>query len=298
MPGLRRHQVRLRDDAALALSSAARATPPSVDQRAAHRLGVVGVRQLSAGSAPGPRARPWRSRVRDRPGRDRAAAPAFPARASAAGRRCAPRAPSLRFCWYRPLRLRSMRDRITRCVAGARISISCTSSGGLPPRCGEARSFSSSALTGRPLLYGSITRMPSSTGMRTRKWPGEGDAVERQAEPARQLDLHHRQRDRDAELAVEDLVQVAVARIVVLRVVAGEAQLFEQVAVDRGQRRRQVDVAVQLGLAARRRRTGWSRRRQPASRCGYSSRAISNAVSRRGSSSSPQAARLFQSGNT
>src|SRR3546814_1237060 len=44
----------------------------------------------------------------------------------------------------------------------------------------------------------------------------ERNAIERHAEPARDFHLHHRQRDRIAPPALEDLVEVAVARVVVL----------------------------------------------------------------------------------
>ncbi len=63
---------------------------------------------------------------------------------------------------------------------------------------------------------------------------GEGNAFQRQAEPARDLDLHQGQRDRVAQAALEHLVEVAVARVVVLVVVAAVTDLVEQVVVDGG----------------------------------------------------------------
>jgi hypothetical protein len=63
--------------------------------------------------------------------------------------------------------------------------------------------------------------------------PGKRHSVERHAEPARDFHLHHRQRDRIAEPALEHFVDVAVARVVVLVVVAGVTKFLEQMAVDR-----------------------------------------------------------------
>ncbi len=76
--------------------------------------------------------------------------------------------------------------------------------------------------------------------------PGEGHALQRQPDAPADLHVEDRQRQRDARLALDHVVEIAVARIVVLDVVAGEADFLEQVAVDRGQARRQVQVAVEL----------------------------------------------------
>ena len=118
-----------------------------------------------------------------------------------------------------------MRISIERCEAGLRMRYSASSSGISPPRCGRARRRNSSSSSGRPRLNGSITSTPSSIGRRTRKWPGKRHAVQRHAEAARDFHLHHRQRNRIAEPAVEHFVEIAVARVVVLVVVAAVAEL-------------------------------------------------------------------------
>jgi len=61
----------------------------------------------------------------------------------------------------------------------------------------------------------------------------ERHALDRQPEPPPDLEVDDRQRDRNAGPALQDLVQVAVARVVVRAGVPGEAQLGEQVMVDR-----------------------------------------------------------------
>src|SRR5207237_431285 len=57
---------------------------------------------------------------------------------------------------------------------------------------------------------------------------GQSDAQDFQADAAADLHDEHRERDRDAELPVEDVVEAAVARIVVVVGVTAEALLVEQ----------------------------------------------------------------------
>jgi hypothetical protein len=66
------------------------------------------------------------------------------------------------------------------------------------------------------------------------------------------LDIDDGERDRDAELAVQHLVEEAVARIVVFARVAAEAELFKQVAVERDDGLDGRDVPAQPRLERRR----------------------------------------------
>ena len=61
----------------------------------------------------------------------------------------------------------------------------------------------------------------------------ERHALERQPDAAAHRHVEHRERDRDAHLAVHDLVQVAVARVVVRLGVAAVAEVLEQELVQR-----------------------------------------------------------------
>src|SRR6202011_5055544 len=65
--------------------------------------------------------------------------------------------------------------------------------------------------------------------------PDPGDEVAREAhalhveaEAPADLDQHQRERDRDAQPPVEDVVEVAVARIEVVAAIASEALLLEE----------------------------------------------------------------------
>src|SRR5262249_61950049 len=58
---------------------------------------------------------------------------------------------------------------------------------------------------------------------------GEADPVELDTEPAADLDGEDGQRDRDPGAAVEDVVQEAVARVVVVRAIAPKAALLEEI---------------------------------------------------------------------
>ena len=57
---------------------------------------------------------------------------------------------------------------------------------------------------------------------------GEVRTPQGEAEPSRDRHVHHRQTDRDARPAFENVVQETVARIVVVLVVAVEEQIMEQ----------------------------------------------------------------------
>ena len=67
---------------------------------------------------------------------------------------------------------------------------------------------------------------------------GKIDALGAQARTPRDLDVHERQRDGDAGATVEHFVEATVARVVVLFAVAEEAELVEQVAIERVDARR------------------------------------------------------------
>ncbi len=58
--------------------------------------------------------------------------------------------------------------------------------------------------------------------------PDAGDGL---AEPPRHFDVHDRQRDRQAQLAIQNFVETAIARIVVVGLVAAESQFAKQVVV-------------------------------------------------------------------
>ena len=64
---------------------------------------------------------------------------------------------------------------------------------------------------------------------------GEVHARDSQPGAARDLEVHHREADGDAGAAVEDLVQEAVARIVVVLPVAAKPELVVEVLVERAQ---------------------------------------------------------------
>src|SRR5262249_7611381 len=63
--------------------------------------------------------------------------------------------------------------------------------------------------------------------------PGERYALERQADAAADFHVKDCKRDRDAGLALDDLVQIAVARVVVVVGVAPEAEVVEEELVQR-----------------------------------------------------------------
>ena len=67
--------------------------------------------------------------------------------------------------------------------------------------------------------------MPATRRQRSRKWPGKLIAFHVEAGAARDFHVDQRQRDRDAGAAIEHFVEEAVARIVVVRVVADEVLL-------------------------------------------------------------------------
>src|SRR4029453_17414837 len=63
--------------------------------------------------------------------------------------------------------------------------------------------------------------------------PGQPDALHLEPRAAADLYVDEREGDRNPGTAVDHLVQVAVARVVVLLAVAAEAELLEQVVVER-----------------------------------------------------------------
>jgi hypothetical protein len=65
-------------------------------------------------------------------------------------------------------------------------------------------------------------------------------AFQRHAHAARQFHLDDAQADRNAEFAVQYVVEIAVARVVVVLLVAGESELVEEVTVDGRQPRLRV----------------------------------------------------------
>src|SRR6476646_9674766 len=101
-----------------------------------------------------------------------------------------------------------MRERIARWLAGSSIRASRRSSISCVSRCVRARLRSSAA-------------------------SGERHALQRNAEPLRQFDLYDGERYRVAKAPVEHVVEVAVARIVVILVVAAETEVLEQELIQR-----------------------------------------------------------------
>ena len=63
--------------------------------------------------------------------------------------------------------------------------------------------------------------------------PGEGNALQVEAQALADFEIENGQRDRDPGAPLHDLVQIAVAGIVVIADVAREAHLAEQVVVQR-----------------------------------------------------------------
>ena len=63
---------------------------------------------------------------------------------------------------------------------------------------------------------------------------GKSHALDHEAEASGGLDHQHRERDRNADFALENVVQEAVSRIVVVVGVAAEAALREQIRGDLG----------------------------------------------------------------
>src|SRR5438445_8302334 len=63
--------------------------------------------------------------------------------------------------------------------------------------------------------------------------PGEGHAFERQPDAPAELHIEDRKADRSAGLAVDHLVQVAVARIVIVVGIAPVAEVIEEELVER-----------------------------------------------------------------
>src|SRR5882672_9386339 len=92
----------------------------------------------------------------------------------------------------------------------------------------------SSSLTGRPTARAAISSARSGVRTAPAGEPGADDEVARQpdavdlhAHAPPDLDRQHRECDRNAEPAIEHVVEAGVARIVVLLVVAAEALLLE-----------------------------------------------------------------------
>ena len=125
---------------------------------------------------------------------------------------------------------------------------------------------------------------------------GKVDALHVQAGPPRDFHVEHRERNRNAGPPIEHLVQKAVARILVVHVVADEAQLLEQVLVERHHARhtardRRAAALLQARPTPRPRGRAPRGRWRPADRdrgrrraLGHSTRAIiSAAIARSGS---------------
>ena len=67
------------------------------------------------------------------------------------------------------------------------------------------------------------------------KVPGEGNAFERQPDAPPEFHVQHGERDRYAGASVDDFVQIAVARVVVVLGIAGKAELLEHIGIQREQ---------------------------------------------------------------
>ena len=76
-------------------------------------------------------------------------------------------------------------------------------------------------------------------------------ALHLQSDAAADFDINQRERKRDAALAVQNFVEKAVARIVVIRGVAGEAVLIKQKTVERNDGIGRADVGTQPTLERR-----------------------------------------------
>ena len=123
------------------------------------------------------------------------------------------------------------------------------------------------------------------------KVPGKVDALDVDAGAPRDLHVDERQRDRNAGAPIEHVVQEAVARILVLDVVADEPLLVEQVVVERGDARERLRIDVR-GTSSSSDCGGGARaggfaaeasscsRYGPASSFGYATRAIISAATR------------------
>ena len=90
-------------------------------------------------------------------------------------------------------------------------------------------------------------REPAPRRASQQEVPRKIDAFDAYAGPPGDFHIDHRQRDRNAGAPVEDFVQEAVARIFVRDAVADEAQLAEEVLVERHHTR----VVVRIGAGRR-----------------------------------------------
>ena len=89
---------------------------------------------------------------------------------------------------------------------------------------------------------------------------GKVDALRRGCRRVARLRCRPGQRDRNAGAPIEDLVEAAVARVLVLIAVAGEAELGEQIAVER------IDARAERRVVARDPRRCAARPRRPSRR--------------------------------
>ena len=124
---------------------------------------------------------------------------------------------------------------------------------------------------------------------------GEVDALDGQPGAPRHLHVDQRQRDRDPGAPIEHLVEEAVARILVVHLVADEAQLAEQIVVQRHHLRVAIGIDFRRRVRRRCRRVVDAAPRFLADRvellevragveCGYSTRAIISAATARSGS--------------
>ena len=122
------------------------------------------------------------------------------------------------------------------------------------PRCWRSSCRQSTSESSAPPWNGSTIRSSSARlrGRAHEEVAGEVHAFEPQAGAAPDLEIDHRQTDRDAGPAIEDFVQEAVARIVVVLAVAAEAKLLEEIGVQRRDLR--VDRSPPAALQPRGRR--------------------------------------------
>ena len=105
-----------------------------------------------------------------------------------------------------------------------------------PLKMRSRRSWQSFSVRSVPPWNGSTSRGCDGSRTRTTKWPGR--PTPSTSSPARRATSMKtvRQGDRDAGAAIDHVVEVAVAGVVVLLDVAAEALLLEQVAVERHDR--------------------------------------------------------------
>ena len=120
-------------------------------------------------------------------------------------------------------------------------------------------------MTGERIDQHLALALPLAQSQLDQEVPRERDPLRCEADLLRELDVEHRERDRYAAPRAQHLVQVAVARVVVVVDVAGEAQLVEEEPVQHAQALQRHRIggkpALEPGRRARRSRPARPARR-------------------------------------